>query len=73
MQQFACEDEDTVPVGDPTLSIASTTSPKFVLDVNSQLVMNSTFDSPAVHTVKVHCADRGGRIALTISCGNHHL
>ena len=65
VQRFACEDEDTVPVGDPTLSIASSTSPKFVLDMNSQLVMNSTFDSPAVHTVKVHCADRGGRIALT--------
>ena len=64
VQRFVCEDEDTVPAGGPIVSITSS-SPKFVLDANSQLVMNDTFDSPAVHNVIVYCDDRGGRSALT--------
>ena len=64
VQRFVCVDEDTVPDGDPRVSIVSS-SPNFVLTMNSQLVMDATFDSPAVHSVVVYCNDSGGRSALT--------
>ena len=64
VQRFVCEDEDSVPVGDPIVTINSS-SPNFGLIMNSQLVMDATFDSPAVHSVVVQCSDTGGRSALT--------